>query len=427
MVAALMLNNHFEKVILLEQQSEEKFLKTHGFTFPIVFTPAAIKILKRVGVWNSIKSERSAFFGVVIHKQIMGREFEYISAEDGVYSHWRNHIVAKLYEQIREEEIQIHFEANVEIIDFQDSLCRESTLGDIAFDLLLGADGINSLTRGLMAQAHPQYAAEEFSLTLLDNWYAYRLHSEGALQEKFGGGDRFLASNVYVDNLDAYPSDKFRVITTSMKQPNEEISVLIKHGAGLDLQHVKELNDVFFEPYVGSIQELHEAWDAGYAGKFEQVQTPTFTLNNVLLVGDAAHGFESTGDLINLGLTSIGSFVEILTRNPSIPDALREYDETVGESLRFYADFSYRRSKEKIAFEVVSIELAAKLGIANKHPSLFGIYRDDFEIRSYMKEYKSDLLKSKLLVFSIPLVFLLGTKFLPKRPKRRPNLSGKTS
>ena len=81
------------------------------------------------------------------------------------------------------------------------------------------------------------------------------------------------------------------------------------------------MNDSYFGQYVESSQELDKAWEAGYAGKFNQVQSPTFTLNNVLLVGDAAHGFESTGDLINLGITSIGSFYEIFNRQKTIQGA----------------------------------------------------------------------------------------------------------
>lgn len=415
MVSALMLKDHFEKVILLERQSKESFLRKHGFTFPIVFSPAAIKILENIGAWDAIKSERSEFFGVVIHKRIMGKEFEFTSAQDGVYSHWRNHIVAMLYECVQEHRIHIHFDANVEDIDFQNNICRESKLGDVPFDLLLGADGINSFTRSLMAKAHPTFAEGAFNLTLLDNWYAYRLPAKGTLRDKFGGGSRFLASNVYVDNLATHPSDKFRIVTTSMKQPSEEISVLIKHDAALDLKQVKELNESCFGQFVDSAQVLNEAWDAGYAGKFDQVQAPTFNLNAVLLVGDAAHGFESTGDLINMGIASIGSFCEIFNNSPSISEALHAYDETVGDSLRYYADFSFRRSKEKISAEVATIEFAARLGITSRHPSLFGIFEDDFEIRKYMQKYKRDLLKVKLMFFGIPIMLLLLKLFFPKR------------
>jgi len=280
-------------------------------------------------------------------------------------------------------------------------------LGDLPFDLLLGADGINSQTRKFMSKVHPDFDEHEFSQTFLDNWYAYRLPSKGAMREKFAGGDRFLASNVFVDNLAKYPNEKFRIVTTGMRQPEEEISILIKHAAEVSLPRVKELNEVFFGPFVESKQELDEAWENGYAGKFEQVRAPTFCLNNVLLIGDAAHGFESTGDLINLGIASIGSLYEIFTRHSEIKFALQEYDRTIGEDLRFYADFSYRRSKEKIGFEVGSIEFASRLGLAKRHPTLFGIYEDGFEISSYMKAYRQDILKGRLVILGIPLAITL--------------------
>ncbi|HAV76457.1 MAG TPA: hypothetical protein DCX53_03790 [Anaerolineae bacterium] len=407
MVAALMFKQHFKKVILLERQSKESFLRTHGFTFPIVFSPASIKILKEIGVWEGISSQRSEFFGVVIHKRIFGREFRFTSSREGVYSHWRNHAITKLYERMVELGIPIHFNARVESIDFQGNVCRESNLGEIPFDLLLGADGINSQTRGLMAKAHPEFEENQFSLTFLDNWYAYRLPSEGVMREKFSGGNRFLASNVFVDNLADHPSEKFRIVTTGMRQPEEEISILIKYGADVSFPRLKYLNESYFGRFVESKQELDAAWEAGYAGKFEQAYAPTFHLNNVLLIGDAAHGFESTGDLINLGIASIGSFYEIFTRQSDLAGALKEYDNTVGEDLRFYAGFSYRRSKEKVAFEIGSIEFAGWLGITKRHPTLFGIYEDDFEISSYMKAYKKDILKSRLVVFGFILAIIL--------------------
>ena len=199
------------------------------------------------------------------------------------------------------------------------------------------------------------------------------------MREKFSGGEQFHASNVFIDNLAAYQKEKFRIITTGMRQPEEEISVLIKHGADIDLPRLKQLNESYFSQFVESKEELDAAWEAGYAGKFEQVYTPTFYLNNVLLVGDAAHGFESTGDLINLGITSLGSFYEIFTRQPDLKSALQEYDTTIGEDLRFYAKFSLRRSKERISFEVSSIEFAARLELAKRVARLYEEQLEDLD------------------------------------------------
>lgn len=404
MVAALLLKDRFESVTILERQSKENFLNPRGVTFPIVFSPASIRILKRVNAWEKILSEKSEFFGVVIHKQLFGKEFAFTTTRDGVYSHWRTHIVSKLFSRVEEEKIPVYFDAQVEDIDFKANICTEALLGGLPFDLLLGTDGINSSTRKMLSKAHPEFREEDFSLKTLEDWYAYSLPATGLLGEKFLGGEKFYSSNVYIDNLPQYPKDKFRVVTTGMREPKPEISVLIKHDPKISMSRLRMLNESFFGPLLEDKNQIMKMWEHGHAGKFGQVFAPTFYLENVLLIGDSAHGFESTGDLINLGVTSIAAFENILNQESDLATALKIYDDTVGESLRYFAKFSLRRTNERIGFEVFSIELASRLGLAGRHPALFGIYDDDFDLHPYIQAYKLDKIKGGLLVLGIPII-----------------------
>lgn len=386
MVSALLLRDHFDRVVLLERQSQERFLRTKGFTFPIVLSPAAINVLERIGVWEAVSAERSPYFGVVIHKRLFGREVTWTAKRGGVYSHWRNHIVASLYQSVCEQDIEVVFEAEVQSIDFVGNVCAEKTLGDVPFDLLLGADGIHSLTRRLMAEAHPGIRSGEFQSTLLDRWFAYRLPSAGPLAERFDGGSRHFALHVHVDNLPQYPDEKFRLITVAMKQPREEISVVAKYGADLSLDRAREINDVIFAPLVDA-EVLDREWTEGFGGEYEHVEAPTFHLNSALLVGDAAHGFEGNGDLINLGISSVGSLADAIDAHGDVPQALAAYDASIGQALRDYSAYAMRRSMEKINLEIAAFEAGALLRLNKHHPSLWGIYEDDFEIQRYMEGY----------------------------------------
>jgi 2-polyprenyl-6-methoxyphenol hydroxylase-like FAD-dependent oxidoreductase len=389
MVSALLLKDRFEHIVLLERQSRERFLRSRGFTFPIVFSPAAIRVLDRIGVWDAIRGERSPFFGVVIHKRMLGRDLTWTAKRDDVYSHWRNHIVTSLYDRVCADGIEVHFEAQVEDIDFSANMCREATLGELPFDLLLGADGMYSSTRGLMAIAHPAFPSEEFRSTLLDRWYAYRVPAEEAVAKRYGTGERGFASHVYADNPADFPAEKLRVITTAMTQPRAEISVLLKHGVDTPLERVHVINAATFGDLVDA-DVLDAAWDEGHAGAYEHIQVPTFRLESALLVGDAAHGFEGTGDLINVGISSVGGLPEILDAHDEVTDALAAYDDTVGRSLRAYSAYALRRSLEQIDFEVAAFEIGALLRLNRHHPSLWGIFEDDFDICDYMRRYERD-------------------------------------
>ncbi|MEM7330783.1 MAG: NAD(P)/FAD-dependent oxidoreductase [Chloroflexota bacterium] len=407
MVAALMLKPYFKNIIIFERQSKEKFLNKYGFTFPIVLAPAAIKILEMINVWDDIMTERSEYFGIVIHVNALGQDLNLTITQDDAYSHWRNHIVTSLYERVVAEEIPIVFESNVTSIDFDNNICTEASQGQLSFDLLIGSDGINSFTRKQLAQAHPDYAEDEFALTLLDYWHAYRLPSTGRLKEKYDGGEKSHASNVYISNPPQSPNEKMRIVTTCMQQPEEEISILIKYDLDVPHERAKAVNEQFFSEYMDSVETVNEEWELGVTGKFEQVKAPTYYYKSVLLLGDSAHGFESTGDLINIGITSVEAFVNLFLQKPTLSQALQEYDQKIGENIRYYTKYAYRRNREKISAEVSMFMVAEQLGLVTKHPGMFGMFAEDFELQKGIETYKRDVKTINMLMIGVPILLLL--------------------
>jgi len=389
MVAALLLKDRFERVVVFERQSKEHYLRTRGFTFPIVFAPAALEVLDNIGVVEALNRERSPYFGVVVHKRVLNRDIKWTAKRSGIYSHWRNHIVSTLYERVVEEGMEVQFEARIEDVDFKNCTVSEAAQGEIEFDLLLGADGVNSQTRGLMAGAHTDFDPAAFEAELLDRWYAYRLPATGDLDQRYGPDKHGRALHVHVDNERNHPEDKFRVITVAMTQPSREVSVVIKYGSELTVDRVEEINAAFFDSLVDPAV-LDAEWHAGVGGDYRHVHAPTFHLGSTLLVGDAAHGFEGNGDLINLGITSVAALPSLLDSHQTVPDALAAYDATVGRSLRDYSAYAMRRSLELIDFEITAFEIGARLGMNGNHPSMWGIYEEGFEICSYMERYERD-------------------------------------
>lgn len=418
MVSALLLKRTFAEIIILERQSKRRLLSTRGFTFPIVLSPSARSVLRDVGVLGAIDAERSPYFGVVAHKRFLGREWTWTARRADVYSHWRNHIMGALYDRVTEEGIRVVFDAQLEDIDFDVGSCREAELGEISFDLLLGADGMYSQTRSLMARSHHEFAEEEFWSEVLDRWYAYRLPSDAALDERYGASQDGVALHVHTDNLKHAPNEKFRIITVAMTSPQREVSVVIKHAADLKPERLKQLNADFFGGLVES-ETLEREWNSGVGGEYRHVHAPAFSLGKAVLVGDAAHGFEGNGDLINLGIVSVAELSGVIRSHDTLSEALNHYDATVGERLRTYSHLAMRRSLEKIYFEVAAYELGALLRINGHHPSLWGIYEDTFDICTYMDRYQRIRMRNRLVAGTLATAgALLATRGFLRRSKR---------
>ena len=133
---------------------------------------------------------------------------------------------------------------------------------------------------------------------------------------------------------------------------------------------------------------------SGISGKYYHVKAPTFCFKSCVLLGDSAHCWLSCGDLLSCGVLTVGKlYAELQKGNVSIPDALKNYDETTGKYVRFYSSgFAYPRTVGgKVGMELAMFGILSKVGLTATHPGVDGIYLEEFDLYKDMKQYTRDL------------------------------------
>ena len=127
------------------------------------------------------------------------------------------------------------------------------------------------------------------------------------------------------------------------------------------------------------------------SGTYYHVKAPTFCFNSCVLLGDSSHCWVSCGDLLSFGILTVGKlYAELQKGNVSIPDALKNYDETTGKCVRFYSSVvAYPRAVEgEVGKEPFMFGILSKVGLTAKH---LDIYKEGFDLHKDMKQFMQDL------------------------------------
>lgn len=392
MTAALQLSPYFSKVILLERQSKHNFLEENGYTFPFSLTPAAEKVMEKV-------KERSPCYTLDLHYAVKGIEFPIGHFEqNNVYAFWRHHVITTLYKACVEV-AEIRFDTSIESIDFDKSTTLLTDGTTLDFDLLLGADGVHSQTRQLLAETLPQH---KFGCDALQQRWVSFTPSVDWWSES--DADIFVRSNI----------PGFSVAASRMKNP-DQVALVNTYPHDWTIDQAKQASWEFLSRHMDR-DTFEKDWQSHCAGQYDHVTAGQFHQNRVLLVGDAAHGFMSAGDSINLSICSIGELAKRLEASKDIPQVLQDGVAEVGDALRYYNGFAKDRASDALGLEMMWFSLLKPFVCV--HPLLYGVYANDFELVPYIESYRSSKklirkFQAALLILAVIFAVLAYTNASP--------------
>jgi 2-polyprenyl-6-methoxyphenol hydroxylase-like FAD-dependent oxidoreductase len=205
--------------------------------------------------------------------------------------------------------------------------CSDGTTYDA--DILIGADGINSITRDFVNKESKESETknEDFTTT----FYGFYGHGEALSTELIEGTDYETHSEGFSSQL-IMPSHQkyFFTIYLKLDKPTKERHWITAEQAD---ELAKKYEDIYLAPGV-KFKQVWEAKKWFYTAPFEEGVAKTWSRDRVVLLGDAVHkmtpnigfglntGWQSTVVLINLIRTLL-----LENQNPDIKDLTKVFTE----------------------------------------------------------------------------------------------------
>jgi 2-heptyl-3-hydroxy-4(1H)-quinolone synthase len=294
----------------------------------------AISILKKMSLFEKIKNNSIKLSSMIAYdengKKIVSSDLNYLEEKSGQTTHGigREELFTILYESINKNNIFTNKEI-IKVENVEDKVKVTYKNYDVEFyDLVIGADGINSTVRasifGKIEFRDAKQGCWRFMVKTPKNF------NEFAISEYFGLGKRAGFMPLKNNILYCYVllnSDKFD------KKFLPKIEDLMKHfeefkgqWENISLEILKNQNFIFNE-----IKDLSQI---------------CIQKENIVLIGDASHAVTpNLGQGAALGLEDAFILADMLNSNLNIKDALKEFEEKRYKRVKMIRDKSFMIGK----------------------------------------------------------------------------------
>ena len=398
------------KVTVLEKLSKKEILSSASKrSYNLTLYGFALNLLKKVGIWNEIKTQVIPLKGSVTQLPYSQESITSTnnSKKAPYYAISRPNLLLILLDKaLKNKNVKVLFSSTLisanssaHTVTYRNS--DERTVS-VSCDLVAGCDGVNSKVREFILKNTKGSLSKEYS-----NW---------VYQQIIFTKDKVAQMNLRSDI--AYTWSSKSTVVASFPNKDKSVTALLIYPSG-KRPTFRVFKKLF--PSLSSIEKEFELAQGASEGRFVTLHSTNWVFRDFMLIlGDAAHGFNPFfGQGISAGMGDVQALLDVIDSSENPERALSRYVDSRKLQMDALGELSkegferYRR--DKIAdFDVIYDKIESMLHhYLPKYfePSIFeSISKDPGYAHSYLQKRNSQ--RKVLNMLGMSIVIRLAVVFL---------------